>query len=286
MGINNYIFIRLKGYYMWLKAISYAALFSVSSLVFADYATKKDLQVALKKANAGNPESMLLVSGYYDMGGYGFDENQKEKFRWLNKAANANYNPAIYEYVTYYYNNNDQANALKWLERGVANNDYRSTYDLAMSYCNGVGVKQDLVKCASLLQKVANTKVTSELHTFDYWAVVESSVYLSTLYARGLGVKKDLNKSNQTFDNLINFLISQDPTISTGDSSFDNISSAILQIGDNYNRPDSNSWGGYKYNPTQAKFFYELGIYLGKNKTFHWDTSVFHERIAALSGKK
>lgn len=270
---------------MWLKVIYYAALFSFSSSVFADYATKKDLQVALKRANAGNPEAMLLVSSYYDAGGYGFEPNQKEKIRWLDKAANASYTPAIYEYVMYYYGKNDQANALKWLERGVANNHYRSTYDLAISYCNGVGVKKDLEKCAFVLEKVANTKVTGELDLYDYWAVVESGVYLSTLYAQGLGVKQDSNKVKIIFDNLINFLITRDPASSEGQSSFNNIATAFLTIGDNYNRSDSHSWGGYIYNPTQAKLFYELAIHLGKSKKFRWDTSVFHERIASLPKK-
>ena len=274
---------------MWIKVITYAALLSVSSSIFADFATKKEFQAALKKANAGNVEQMFQVSQLYQMGGYGFEANEKERLRWLDKAANTNYNPAIYEYVTHYYEKKKKKNALKWLQRGVANNHYESTYDLAMHYCNGTQVKQDLEKCVYLLQKIVNVNIQNykigEYDLGDYWAVVHGHVYLSTLYVRGLGTKKDLQTSNAILDHLItffNYRASQEGI--PVDRTYENISSSILQIGDKYT--NSNGWGGFNYNPNQAKYFYDLGIYLGKNKAFRWDTSVFNERLATLARKK
>ena len=106
---------------------------------------------------------------------------------------------------------NDSKNALKWLQRGVANNHYESTYDLAMHYCNGTQVKQDLEKCVYLLQKIVNVNIQNykigEYDLGDYWAVVHGHVYLSTLYVRGLGTKKDLQTSNAILVHLITFFL-------------------------------------------------------------------------------
>lgn len=135
----------------------------------------------MKKAMKGDAKAQCEI-GVAMVYGFGVQKNSKVGFQWIEKSANQNYPDAQYEMGEYYSNHSDYVKSAQWWQKASDNGVLDATYNLAVLYKLGYGVKKDIQKSSQLLMNAAEK------------GQVNSMFNLSNYYQRGDGVAQNWSK--------------------------------------------------------------------------------------------
>ena len=108
------------------------------------------INMYLKAARRGFPHSMRVFSKAWCVG-QGFIIPHAESTMWLEKAAEANYGPALYAWGKENYNNKEKMWEL--IKRGAELNDSRSLVELGYQNISDESQIKDEDKCYSIISK-------------------------------------------------------------------------------------------------------------------------------------
>ena len=115
-----------------------------------------------KLAKQGDVDAQTILGEMY-LDGIGVKQDTKKAYDWLSKAAKSGDKEAQY-LLGFMYENGigvkvDIVKAVNWYEKAANKGDIMAMYNLAFIYKSGAkGVKKDINKAISLLEKVEVTK--------------------------------------------------------------------------------------------------------------------------------
>lgn len=155
---------------------------------------KEALKFYKQAAELNNPEGMFLYGDLLRLRS-GNDNDKKEGYKWIEKAANAGYEEAIpIVGWIYFYGNTvwerDYSKALPYLIK-AADYDAESSLLLGKMYFYGLGVEQDYNQALNYLLK-------SEYK----WG--ETNYLLTQCYVLGLGTEPNQEKAEKYWNALVN----------------------------------------------------------------------------------
>lgn len=246
----------------------------ISTIVSADFSTLEDLRLVQAKAKKGDTDSQLELSQMYIVGGHGFEMNLIESKKWLKIAADNNNAVAQFDYAILLRSNKDYTQAIRYLEKSSDLQQLSSSYELAMHYFHGVGVKQNYSKAIHFLEQVRINKNSSNMSDLNnYWAYFQSMNLLSSMYYRGIGFPRSNENAIAILQEAKEFNLSNETT--------ESVVSSMLQMGDAY-LADVDSGFHIKKDINEARFWYKYGYLLSKSSDFRADSSGFIERLSTL----
>lgn len=109
-------------------------------------------------AERGDTDAQFELGLRY-LTGEGFDKNEEEGVRWLEKAAEAGHLRAMHVYGSLFEDGvtveKDLAKAVQWYEKAANGGFVMAQHALAVAYELGQGVKQDKAKAAEWFEKAA-----------------------------------------------------------------------------------------------------------------------------------
>lgn len=156
--------------------------------------TKKDLKKGLEYIHSAaakeEPLSLLQLAYFCSTGKYGVEYNPKKAFQYFKRVANteSSHGPegqlriGICYLLAQGVDQND-AEAIKWLEKAAENGHPLAHYNLANCYASGWGVAQDDKQACHYYEKAAKCDVP------------DAQVELADRYLKGNGLPKDETKS-------------------------------------------------------------------------------------------
>ena len=164
-GIGTSLSIKeaMKYYEMAAKQNNALGMTNLADLYIQEYKLKKAKPLLVKAAEKehGYAQYLLAMNFFYYK-----QENNKEALYWLEKSASNDEPEALYQLGLYYAEKADLAKAIKYYQRAAELNNAEAALELYYIYGEGFGVEQDEDKALFFLKKAAesgNQEVLDEL---------------------------------------------------------------------------------------------------------------------------
>lgn len=164
-GIGTSLSIKeaMKYYEMAAKQNNALGMTNLADLYIQEDKLKKAKPLLVKAAEKehGYAQYLLAMNFFYYK-----QENNKEALYWLEKSASNDEPEALYQLGLYYAEKADLAKAIKYYQRAAELNNAEAALELYYIYGEGFGVEQDEDKALFFLKKAAesgNQEVLDEL---------------------------------------------------------------------------------------------------------------------------
>ena len=164
-GIGTSLSIKeaMKYYEMAVKQNNALGMTNLADLYIQEDKLKKAKPLLVKAAEKehGYAQYLLAMNFFYYK-----QENNKEALYWLEKSASNDEPEALYQLGLYYAEKADLAKAIKYYQRAAELNNAEAALELYYIYGEGFGVEQDEDKALFFLKKAAesgNQEVLDEL---------------------------------------------------------------------------------------------------------------------------
>ena len=164
-GIGTSLNIKeaMKYYEMAAKQNNAIGMTNLADLYIQENKLKKAKPLLVKAAEKehGYAQYLLAMNFFYYK-----QENNKEALYWLEKSASNDEPEALYQLGLYYAEKADLAKAIKYYQRAAELNNAEAALELYYIYGEGFGVEQDEDKALFFLKKAAesgNQEVLDEL---------------------------------------------------------------------------------------------------------------------------
>ena len=164
-GIGTSLSIKeaMKYYEMAAKQNNTIGMTNLADLYLRENKLKKAKPLLVKAAEKehGYAQYLLAMNFFYYK-----QENNKEALYWLEKSASNDEPEALYQLGLYYAEKADLAKAIKYYQRAAELNNAEAALELYYIYGEGFGVEQDEDKALFFLKKAAesgNQEVLDEL---------------------------------------------------------------------------------------------------------------------------
>lgn len=164
-GIGTSLSIKeaMKYYKMAAKQNNALGMTNLADLYIQEDKLKKAKPLLVKAAEKehGYAQYLLAMNFFYYK-----QENNKEALYWLEKSASNDEPEALYQLGLYYAEKADLAKAIKYYQRAAELNNAEAALELYYIYGEGFGVEQDEDKALFFLKKAAesgNQEVLDEL---------------------------------------------------------------------------------------------------------------------------
>ena len=164
-GIGTSLNIKeaMKYYEMTAKQNNALGMTNLADLYIQEDKLKKAKPLLVKAAEKehGYAQYLLAMNFFYYK-----QENNKEALYWLEKSASNDEPEALYQLGLYYAEKADLAKAIKYYQRAAELNNAEAALELYYIYGEGFGVEQDEDKALFFLKKAAesgNQEVLDEL---------------------------------------------------------------------------------------------------------------------------
>ena len=164
-GIGTSLSIKeaMKYYEMAAKQNNALGMTNLADLYIQEDKLKKAKPLLVKAAEKehGYTQYLLAMNFFYYK-----QENNKEALYWLEKSASNDEPEALYQLGLYYAEKADLAKAIKYYQRAAELNNAEAALELYYIYGEGFGVEQDEDKALFFLKKAAesgNQEVLDEL---------------------------------------------------------------------------------------------------------------------------
>ena len=164
-GIGTSLSIKeaMKYYEMAAKQNNALGMTNLADLYIQEDKLKKAKPLLVKAAEKehGYAQYLLAMNFFYYK-----QENNKEALYWLEKSASNDEPEALYQLGLYYAEKADLAKAIKYYQRAAELNNAEAALELYYIYGEGFGVEQDEDKALFFLKKAAesgNHEVLDEL---------------------------------------------------------------------------------------------------------------------------
>ena len=164
-GIGTSLSIKeaMKYYEMAAKQNNALGMTNLADLYIQEDKLKKAKPLLVKAAEKehGYAQYLLAMNFFYYK-----QENNKEALYWLEKSASNDESEALYQLGLYYAEKADLAKAIKYYQRAAELNNAEAALELYYIYGEGFGVEQDEDKALFFLKKAAesgNQEVLDEL---------------------------------------------------------------------------------------------------------------------------
>ena len=164
-GIGTSLSIKeaMKYYEMPAKQNNALGMTNLADLYIQEDKLKKAKPLLVKAAEKehGYAQYLLAMNFFYYK-----QENNKEALYWLEKSASNDEPEALYQLGLYYAEKADLAKAIKYYQRAAELNNAEAALELYYIYGEGFGVEQDEDKALFFLKKAAesgNQEVLDEL---------------------------------------------------------------------------------------------------------------------------
>jgi raw score 8.61 len=164
-GIGTSLSIKeaMKYYEMAAKQNNALGMTNLADLYIQEDKLKKAKPLLVKAAEKehGYAQYLLAMNFFYYK-----QENNKEALYWLEKSASNDEPEALYQLGLYYAEKADLAKAIKYYQRAAELNNAEAALELYYIYGEGFGVEQDDDKALFYLKKAAesgNQEVLDEL---------------------------------------------------------------------------------------------------------------------------
>ena len=164
-GIGTSLNIKeaMKYYEMAVKQNNALGMTNLADLYIQEDKLKKAKPLLVKAAEKehGYAQYLLAMNFFYYK-----QENNKEALYWLEKSASNDEPEALYQLGLYYAEKADLAKAIKYYQRAAELNNAEAALELYYIYGEGFGVEQDEDKALFFLKKAAesgNQEVLDEL---------------------------------------------------------------------------------------------------------------------------
>lgn len=164
-GIGTSLSIKeaMKYYEMAAKQNNALGMTNLADLYIQENKLKKAKPLLVKAAEKeyGYAQYLLAMNFFYYK-----QENNKEALYWLEKSASNDEPEALYQLGLYYAEKADLAKAIKYYQRAAELNNAEAALELYYIYGEGFGVEQDENKALFFLKKAAesgNQEVLDEL---------------------------------------------------------------------------------------------------------------------------
>ena len=164
-GIGTSLSIKeaMKYYEMSAKQNNTIGMTNLADLYLRENKLKKAKPLLVKAAEKehGYAQYLLAMNFFYYK-----QENNKEALYWLEKSASNDEPEALYQLGLYYAEKADLAKAIKYYQRAAELNNAEAALELYYIYGEGFGVEQDEDKALFFLKKAAesgNQEVLDEL---------------------------------------------------------------------------------------------------------------------------
>ncbi len=164
-GIGTSLSIKeaMKYYEMAAKQNNALGMTNLADLYIQEDKLKKAKPLLVKAAEKehGYAQYLLAMNFFYYK-----QENNKEALYWLEKSASNDEPKALYQLGLYYAEKADLAKAIKYYQRAAELNNAEAALELYYIYGEGFGVEQDEDKALFFLKKAAesgNQEVLDEL---------------------------------------------------------------------------------------------------------------------------
>ena len=164
-GIGTSLSIKeaMKYYEMAAKQNNALGMTNLADLYIQEDKLKKAKPLLVKAAEKehGYAQYLLAMNFFYYK-----QENNKEALYWLEKSASNDEPEALYQLGLYYAEKADLAKAIKYYQRAADLNNAEAALELYYIYGEGFGVEQDEDKALFFLKKAAesgNQEVLDEL---------------------------------------------------------------------------------------------------------------------------
>ena len=164
-GIGTSLSIKeaMKYYEMAAKQNNALGMTNLADLYIQEDKLKKAKPLLVKAAEKehGYAQYLLAMNFFYYK-----QENNKEALYWLEKSASNDEPEALYQLGLYYAEKADLAKAIKYYQRATELNNAEAALELYYIYGEGFGVEQDEDKALFFLKKAAesgNQEVLDEL---------------------------------------------------------------------------------------------------------------------------
>ena len=153
----------MKYYEMAAKQNNALGMMNLADLYIQEDKLKKAKPLLVKAAEKehGYAQYLLAMNFFYYK-----QENNKEALYWLEKSASNDEPEALYQLGLYYAEKADLAKAIKYYQRAAELNNAEAALELYYIYGEGFGVEQDEDKALFFLKKAAesgNQEVLDEL---------------------------------------------------------------------------------------------------------------------------
>ena len=153
----------MKYYEMAAKQNNTIGMTNLADLYLRENKLKKAKPLLVKAAEKehGYAQYLLAMNFFYYK-----QENNKEALYWLEKSASNDEPEALYQLGLYYAEKADLAKAIKYYQRAAELNNAEAALELYYIYGEGFGVEQDEDKALFFLKKAAesgNQEVLDEL---------------------------------------------------------------------------------------------------------------------------
>ena len=153
----------MKYYEMAAKQNNAIGMTNLADLYLRENKLKKAKPLLVKAAEKehGYAQYLLAMNFFYYK-----QENNKEALYWLEKSASNDEPEALYQLGLYYAEKADLAKAIKYYQRAAELNNAEAALELYYIYGEGFGVEQDEDKALFFLKKAAesgNQEVLDEL---------------------------------------------------------------------------------------------------------------------------
>ena len=153
----------MKYYEMAAKQNNVLGMTNLADLYIQEDKLKKAKPLLVKAAEKehGYAQYLLAMNFFYYK-----QENNKEALYWLEKSASNDEPEALYQLGLYYAEKADLAKAIKYYQRAAELNNAEAALELYYIYGEGFGVEQDEDKALFFLKKAAesgNQEVLDEL---------------------------------------------------------------------------------------------------------------------------
>ena len=153
----------MKYYEMAAKQNNALGMTNLADLYIQEDKLKKAKPLLVKAAEKehGYAQYLLAMNFFYYK-----QENNKEALYWLEKSASNDEPEALYQLGLYYAEKADLAKAIKYYQRAAELNNAEAALELYYIYGEGFGVEQDEDKALFFLKKAAesgNQEVLDEL---------------------------------------------------------------------------------------------------------------------------
>lgn len=153
----------MKYYEMAAKQNNTIGMTNLANLYLRENKLKKAKPLLVKAAEKehGYAQYLLAMNFFYYK-----QENNKEALYWLEKSASNDEPEALYQLGLYYAEKADLAKAIKYYQRAAELNNAEAALELYYIYGEGFGVEQDEDKALFFLKKAAesgNQEVLDEL---------------------------------------------------------------------------------------------------------------------------
>jgi hypothetical protein len=146
---------------------------------------KTTLELALPRAQAGDPKAMTMLGEIYS-NGFGVKRDVAKAADWYKRASDAGDREAMFALAMIRLSGRgspDKQDAVRLLASAAKLGEPKAAYNLALLYLDGQTLPQDIKRSAELLRQAADA------------GNPEAQYALATFYKEGTGVEKDPEKA-------------------------------------------------------------------------------------------